>query len=200
MRKPTRKLERDSEHRYTCNGKVVPGTTEVISDCKLSYFSMVQAERLEFARLRGLYVHATLEFEDQGDLLEDTLSDTLKPYLTAWRRFKKEAKFAPDKNGIELMGYSTTYGFAGQCDRIGKIRGKPAIIDIKPANYQRWWEVQLTAYAMIFFPGKIPYLLDVSLHPDGTYRVWQADVKRFVDNRDVFLAALKIWQYKRKGK
>jgi hypothetical protein len=191
------KLERDEFHKYFLDGKPIPGVTEVISGCGLSDFSMVRQEVLELAQLRGTFVHRTCEFFDQGDLLEDTLSPVLVPYLEAWKKFRKETGFRPTK--IEAMGYSGIHWFAGQVDRIGLIRRKPAIVDIKPPTRHRWWKFQTAAYALIFFAGKIPLRLSVSLLPTGSCRVDSHPVNEFLHDRDVFLAALKIEMEKRKG-
>jgi len=195
-RKPKGKLERDADHKYTVDGKPIPGVTSVIANCGLSDFSMVKQEILELAQLRGTYVHATCQFFDEGDLVEDSLSPTLRPYLEAWKKFRKDTGFKPTK--IEAMDYSATHWVAGQVDRIGLIRGAPAIVDIKPATFQRWWALQVLGYALIFFPGKIPLLIDVALLADGTYRIWQVEPKDFLDNRHMFLSALKIWNWKNK--
>lgn len=198
MKRPKGKLERDADHKYTVDGKPIPGVTGVISGCGLSDFSMVKQEILELAQLRGTYVHATCQFYDEGDLVEDSLSATLKPYLEAWKRFRKETGFKPTK--IEVMDYDPIHWVAGQVDRIGLIRRKPCVVDIKPPTKQPWWKFQTAAYGVIFFPGYVPLRLSTSLLPDGSYRIDEHKQRDFLHDRDVFLAALLIEQEKRKGK
>jgi hypothetical protein len=197
MKNPKGKLERDADHRYFLDGKPIPGVTECITNCGLADFSKVKQEVLERAQLRGKYVHATIQFWIEGDLVEETLSPTLALYLGACKRFCREVGFKPKR--AEVMGYSPIHWVAGETDCIGTRGRRPAIVDWKPPTPQSYWRLQTAGYALIHFPGRIPARYAVQLFPDGTYRVDEHKVEEFLTDRDDFLAALRIEHRKRRN-
>lgn len=184
------------KHEYRLDGLVLPGVTTVLQSVGMVDYSCVDRDVLEYAQTRGTYVHKACELYDEGDLAEDKLSDGLKPYLEAWKRFRLESGFTPTH--IEEYSYHKSYLYAGTADRVGKVNGKSAIVDIKPPMSKPWWQIQTAAYAMIWFPEHVPFRIAVSLHPDGTYRA-----HRHTDPKDkhIFLSALAVhnWKANRKG-
>jgi len=69
-------------HIYKLNGTVIPSCTSV-----LPYFYHGNNED---AMTKGSYVHQMIELEAKGILDEETLHPDLKPYLEAYRLFRKQ--------------------------------------------------------------------------------------------------------------
>lgn len=76
----------------------------------------------DWSRDRGSMIHLATAYDDQGELDEETLDPVIIPYLDAWRKFRKESGFAPEKIEPPLM--STVYRYAGTPDRIGELPGR----------------------------------------------------------------------------
>ncbi len=76
----------------------------------------------DWSRDRGSMVHLATAYDDRNELDEENLDPVIRPYLEAWRKFRKESGFVPEK--IEVPGMSTVYCYAGTPDRIGELPGK----------------------------------------------------------------------------
>ena len=76
----------------------------------------------DWRRDRGSMIHLATAYDDAGELDEENLDPVIFPYLEAWRKFRKESGFAPDK--IEPPMMSTAYKYAGTPDRIGELPGR----------------------------------------------------------------------------
>ena len=121
-------------HTYTCRGVVVPGVTSCLDG--LNDYSMVPADVLEHARIRGTRVHDATAYYDQGVLDWSTIDEEIAPYLEAWIRFREESGFTP--NLIETRVFSLKRWYAGTLDRTGyfsKLKRVPhdeeTMVDIK---------------------------------------------------------------------
>jgi hypothetical protein len=133
----------EAEHRYYLGSRELPSVTTILKMAGL----LNPQHYTDFARERGALAHRALEWFDQGDLDESTLDDRLVPYLDAWKRFKAEAGFVV--SAIELRLASEARGFAGTVDRIGKLAGRPTVLDIKTGSPERWHALQVAAYASL---------------------------------------------------
>lgn len=163
-------------HEYRWCGKVVPGVTSLLSVA--SNFSFLSPEELEAAQDHGTYVHSLTELDDLNDLDEEIESKGEHwPRLLAWRKFC--AEYGANWEAIEAMAYSQRFGFAGTCDRKGKLerftRDVPWIIDVKSsATSSKVWGLQLAAYRQIAAETDPRYALArracVRLLDDGTFR------------------------------
>lgn len=185
----------EERHEYRLDGLLIPNVTTVLQSVGMVDYSCIDRDVLEYAQTRGQYIHQATALYDQNDLDEERLSPPLKPYLEAWKRFRLESGFVPGE--IEKQSHHPTYLYAGTADRVGKINGKPAIVDIKPPLSKPWWQIQTAAYALMWFPGMVPFRMAVSLHPDGMYRA-----HRHVDPKDkhIFLSALAVHNWKQNHK
>lgn len=184
----------EARHEYRVDGRLTPGVTRLLSP--LVDYSMIPRETLERAQQLGVAVHKMTELYDNDDLDEDNLSDELRPYLTAWIRFRNECHFEP--NTIEHRMAHPLYRYAGTSDRTGIVKSRLAVIDIKKmfvlgpqigpqlAAYQKLHEAEglkvIDRYAL-------------GLRPDGTYRL-----QPYADPLDwqCFLSHLTIHNWKAK--
>lgn len=189
-------------HTYKLDGVEVPSVTKVITPCTC----MIDKSRpwlAQTAAQRGTAVHEATMALDYGEEFE--ISAEYAGYITAYSRFLKD--YAPEWAAIEFSGYSrgtaaTVYGnkvvgttFAGTIDRIGRIDGKPCILDIKTGQlHTAAITAQLTAYAHIAswkFDDFCPYdydLYGLKLSKDGTYTLKKYDI----DN-ELLEACIKVY-------
>lgn len=174
-------------HRYTHDGREVPGVTSIIKAAGLvddAWFN-------DYARDRGKAVHEATALDDDGILDDASVDPAIAGYIAAWRRFKSESGF--QSLFIERVLFNETYRYAGTVDRIGMIGGQTWVIDFKTGEVQPWVALQTSAYAMAYGKQNIRRA-GVKLSDDGTYRL-----KEFKDRNDytVFLACLTVINWKK---
>lgn len=174
----------DDAHRYTMGDVVVPSVTQILKPW--SKFGMVPAHILKPASERGKAVHLACHLDDEDDLDEDSLDDSILPYLTGWRQFKAEQGFVPTH--VEQQVYCKKYGFAGTLDRRGiRAHTHPLLLDIKSGVECPTHGPQTAAYAVAVNEPKVPRWT-VYLGKNGKYRIEQH--KNADADFGVFLAAL----------
>lgn len=183
------------EHVYSVEGKRVPSVTQILAP--LVDYSKVPRETLERARQLGQAVHRMTELYDLDDLDMDCVADELRPYLTAWIRFRAETGFVPET--IEKRLHHPALRYAGTSDRTGLISGRRAVVDIKKMlTLGPVVGVQLAAYAELHQKHGTPIedRYGLGLRADGTYRLVP-----FTDKSDwpVFLSLLTILNWRTKN-
>lgn len=181
-------------HVYKVGTRVVPSVTQTLAP--LVDYSGVPAAILERARQLGQAVHTMTELYDRDDLDMDNLSDELLPYLTAWIKFRAEARFVPEL--IEERFHHPSLGFAGTLDRTGLINGRRAVVDIKKMlRLEPVVGVQLAAYQELCIKNGVDVQdrYGLGLRADGTYRLIP-----FTDKQDwpTFLSLLTLRNFREK--
>ncbi len=187
----------EGTHTYWLGEQRIPGVTSVLE--LVSGYEGVPEHVLDAAAERGRAVHLATEFYDEGDLDEDALHESLRPYVDAWKRFRLETGF--EVTHSETLVYSQRHRYAGTLDRIGILHAKRTLLDIKttvvmmPAT-----ALQTAAYKTAFesqHPDEpIEQRVSVQLRADGTYRL-----HRYDDPTDfaVFLSALNVHNWKQRN-
>ncbi|EIF30923.1 hypothetical protein BCh11DRAFT_06435 [Burkholderia sp. Ch1-1] len=182
------------EHSYTVGAQRVPGVTATLAP--LVDFSMVPKAVLERAQQLGTAVHRMVELDNRKDLDEDSVSDELLPFLTAYRRFRAETGFVPEL--IEQRFHHPVLRFAGTLDITGSINRRSAVVDIKKMlTLGPVVGVQLAAYQELCRVNGHEVLdrYGLGLRKDGTYRLVP-----FKDKGDwpTFLSLLTLRNFKDK--
>lgn len=170
---------RSEDHTYWLGERQLPSVTKIVRPA-FGYSDEPMAGATGAMAL-GSRVHELLEWYDQGFV--DTEADfETAPYLTGWRRFLSESGF--EIEAVEERVHHPTLLYAGTLDRRGKLRGVPAILDIKTGAPNRGVALQLIGYARTFMahgasatkiPRNLPFhtgtyrRLVVYLRADGTY-------------------------------
>jgi hypothetical protein len=187
-----------AQHAYALDGQRLPSVTQVLENVGIIDYSYIPDFAREKYLKRGSNVHLACEFDDQGDLDEAALSDELRPYVEAWRLFRAQTGFHPSL--IEHRGYHPQYLYAGTLDRCGSMAGVKAdiLLDIKTTQAPDWTRYQLAAYAAFFRTPRAFRRMAVALHADGTYRVDEYPSKDWAADFNVFLAALTVFNVKRR--
>lgn len=100
-------------HLYSAGSFLLPSVTHILQSEGFiddTWFN-------DYVRDRGSNIHLACHLDDINDLDEDTVGKVERPYLDAYRKFKRESGFVVEesevpKANIELM-------FAGTPDKIG---------------------------------------------------------------------------------
>lgn len=182
-------------HEYRMDSEVVPSVTEIVSP--LIDYSMVPADRLNFARDRGTAVHLACHLDDIGDLDEESVDMVnVWPYLLAWRRFKTEHKVK-----VKLSEEPLFHGalrFAGTPDKVlllGKHRMLPDLKTV--AKMTPAIGVQLSGYEALVSRNKrwqIHSRVGIQLRRDGTY-----NATTYPDELGTFMSLLNLYNWRKKN-
>ena len=116
-------------HRYTLDGRSVPGVTEALKLVSAADYAMVDPEVMAAKAALGTAVHAMIELDCADDLDLDDLDDALRPYHRAWRSFLVTSGFRIRLSEGKVV--SRRYGYAGQLDLFGELNAIPSTIDTK---------------------------------------------------------------------
>ena len=174
------------EHRYFIGDKELISVNKVIDEVGFkSTFGYSQE-----TRDRGRAVHTAIHLDDVNDLDEFTLDEGLWPYLSAWRKFRHDTGVEFDM--IEGQVYNEVHGYAGTVDRVGRLNGRPVIIDMKTGSVPVWTGIQLAAYKLCL-GGRFDRF-GIRLGADGSYSLHKFDD---VGDEKAFLAALVVVRWKR---
>lgn len=184
----------DSEiHEYKWNGVVVPSVTQILEAQGIIDYSFLPPSTREMALERGSMVHQYTQYDDEADLDDDLVDPVIAPYLAAWRKYRRETSFEPDR--IEFRGYDPIWRYAGTLDRTGLARKtRRKLVDIKTNTAPAWVRMQLAGYAA-FLPDPKTYEREcVELHKDETYRVIPFSVKEFDRDLNDFRSVVRAHQ------
>ena len=176
---------------------MVPGVTDILEDAGISDWSHVPDGQKHRAAELGTAVHAATVYDDEDDLDTDSLVPRVTARLAAWRAFRADYQFVPQRR--EHMMHSR-FGFAGTADAIGTTPRRPGalvLVDIKTGAKTRSVGPQTAAYAHLLRVQHGEFVAArwaVYLHADETYTV---DPLRKSRDWPVFLHALNLYIWKR---
>jgi hypothetical protein len=129
-------------HLYRLGPKIIPGSTDVLKDAGFAY----PPGNMEMGRA----VHIATHYDDERTLDMATVTDDVYGYLMAWRKFREETGFKPDR--IEEPNVNVALSFGAVLDREGTWnRGKRRVL------------VEIKKYAPGYFTGLQLALQDLTL-------------------------------------
>jgi hypothetical protein len=190
-------------HEYRIDGRPLPSVTQVLEDVGIIDYSKIPNETREQALERGRVVHLCTQFDDEfsrdgQQLADEQIADSVRGYVEAWRRFRRETGFTPDL--IEYRSYHATHLYAGTLDRTGVFRAERTrfVVDLKTGTAAPWTRIQTAAYSAFFTTPRLFPRLAVELHKDGTYSVpfgeWHG--REWQEHFNLFLSALNCYREK----
>jgi hypothetical protein len=180
----------ETAHLYTLAGKLVPGVTRVLEAAGMIDYSFLGARRFYYLE-RGRKVHQATHADDEGALDESGESAEIMGYVEAWRSFRRDYGFTP--NRIERRVCHRRLGYAGTLDRTGYVRdGSEIILDIKSGIAPPAVRHQLAAYAACLPHPRTRRRRCVEVHADGTYRVIAFETGTYQRDFDTFRLALDL--------
>ncbi len=165
----------EARHLYFLDGVELPSVTTVLEEVGLIDYSTIPPATRQMALARGAAAHQATALDDEDDLDEASVPDSILPYLAGWRKFKQDEGAIFEQ--IEHRGYHPQFQYAGTKDRRVRLprRSKsPFDLDIKCGKAQPWVWIQIAAYqGMDSEPRKVlPFV--VELPGDGTWREYPA--------------------------
>jgi hypothetical protein len=176
-------------HAYAFNGRPLISVTQAIKAAGLIDLDWCT----EFARDRGRAVHKAIHFDAEGDLDENTVSPTIRPYLEAARKFKQDTGFtsgsAECRVCVANLGYAGTLDWLYAADK--KLR---VLVDWKSGLVRSWCRLQTAAYANAFPNGSTFLRYGVQLKPDATYKITAFEPKAFREDVNDFHSCLRVAQ------
>lgn len=172
-------------HKYYWKGREVPSVSSILQPLQPSYF-----DDGGVAIARGNAVHLATAFDDEDNLDEDTLDDSLVGYVDAWRSLKEDLGL--DIVSIELPVYHRVLAYAGTIDRVTAYAGTYSLMDIKTGLPSVTHSLQLAGYAQAYQSQtgiRVTTRHVAYLREDGSYEVW--DVTPTADRDDGAFVALR---------
>ena len=117
-------------HTYRDHGRVVPGVSAIRDAAGLGPdYAMVPEELLATAAALGRLVHDVVERMDTQDLWPEEAPPEVRGYADAYLRFRIEGEYRPIRCEIPLI--SAQWGYAGTADKVGFLRARRTLIDVK---------------------------------------------------------------------
>ena len=158
-------------HEYWLDGIKYDSVTKILQALGLSRdYSGISS----FYAERGRAVHKAVEFVDKGTLDEGTVSDLVRPYLSAYRKFLVESGYRA--HAWEVALHHPVLRYAGTIDKVGFLKDRLGILDIKTSSsLDPSVEDQLSAYGLLWtehhsdLPVRWRYALQLT--DDGKYNL-----------------------------
>lgn len=124
----------EERHEYRWDGKRVPNVTSIIGH--LTDYSRIPAEALERARLQGKAVHAMVDADCKGTLVD--IPEWMYGHFDAWNKFKDDSGFecfaSEERVFNKHLFYAGTLDLAGLLPKLKQSKA-PAVIDVKRSFY-----------------------------------------------------------------
>ena len=136
-------------HEYTLGGVRIPSVTQVLS------FGQDLSRIPRWTAERGTAFHLATEYDDAGDLDEESVDALVRPHLEAYRKWKEKHPWVRFV-GTELKVWGEVDGlrFAGTIDRVidDSAHGYDGVrlIDIKSGAPRKEHGAQLHAYSVAY--------------------------------------------------
>lgn len=183
----------DPETRqYALDGRPVPRVTDVIATEFGRYYD-------PSAAARGTEIHHLTYLRDGG--MDEPVPEELAGWVAAWERCQSDTEMTIER--LELRVGHPLHGYAGTLDRIVRIQGQLAVVDLKSVAEMReeiQWGLQLAAYREAFNyrrQEKSTHSLVAILLPDGNYRL--REFKEHALDFEMFRALLVRMQWRQKN-
>ena len=197
----------DDEHCYRVkldgNLLEVPSVTTIMKD--VGYYPWLFSNKKDSGTIefpsekmtpaaRGTRVHKLTEDIDRG-IEVDSVEPECLPYVEAYRQFKSDNTITITE--IEEIIFNEDYWFAGSLDRVMRINGVPAIVDIKTGAQMKTTGVQLAAYRYAWENmGGEKDMARFALHLKDTGKYKLVPYRSAEDLPD-FMAAIRVYNFKR---
>jgi len=179
-----------ARHEYRVGGRLAPSVTQILKP--LVDFEHVPPGVLAAKAALGTRVHLACELDDEDDLDESSVENDVAPYLSAYRRFRRESR--AEIVAVEQRVYEPVYGYCGTLDRVMRIGAEAYVVDLKtslvtPASAGP----QTAAYLHALADPAVTHRAALLLRPDGSYRL---DLLNNPQDWPAFLACLTLRRFK----
>lgn len=185
----------EASHTYFFNGVRVPSVTQILKP--LQDFSGIPPDVLARKAAIGTAVHAACEFDDLGELDNDSVHELVAPYLEGYRKWRLES-------GVEILEceafvYHPTLRYAGQLDRIVRIQGRKWLVDLKTAfSFSPTWSLQTRGYGACRPDARELKYAALRLKKDGTYKWHPFDGPEYAADALTWTSLVQVHHWKAK--
>lgn len=166
------------------------GVTRCLALAGVADFSWSNEE----AMWKGSEIHRACELLDKEKLDEKRLPESLRGYLLAYKKFKAECHFVPLK--IEVACSNLGTGLRGRADRVGLLRGRECVLDIKTGPLNPAVGLQLALYGNMMSPIKWWHRVAVQLKADGHYSCKHWDARSWLSDLVTAQACVRIARWR----
>lgn len=174
-------------HIYRLGTRIIPGATDLLKDAGFQF----PPGNMEMGRA----VHLATQYDDQGTLAIDSVSDDVFGYLLAWRKFRAAFDFKPDR--IEEPNVNAALCFGTVLDREGTWNQGRArvLVEIKKYAPSYFTGLQLALQDLTLPAVTLPRVrIAVQLNADSTYRIHEY---KDANERGLAMSLVSLYWYKR---
>lgn len=169
-----------SDHKYTLDGRPVPGVTSILKSAGLVDLEWATQWHLD----KGQAIHKAMELYVLGRLDWTTVDDRIIGFIRAGVKFLKDAGCDFSTAEPEVMVASRRYGYAGKLDLVATLFGQRRLADWKSGAMGAVRQ-QTAGYEMAYREergGPILPRIALKLNADGTYKMKElADFSDYLD-------------------
>jgi hypothetical protein len=177
-------------HVYRLAGAIVPSVTQILAP--LCSFEGIPRATLEAKRDLGQRVHFACQLDDEDDLDEVSVEPDVAPYLSAYRKFRRETGATVVLNEQRVVEPRLRY--AGTLDRVIRLDGVKWLVDLKTSfTTPISAGPQTAAYLRALADPSVLHRAALRLRADGSYRL---DPLTGADDWSAFMACLALHQFK----
>lgn len=132
-------------HVYTLDGAIIPSVTQMLAQTG----HVSEAFYTEDSAFRGQEVHRLCTDLDLGAIEDVAACDAprYKGWVLAYVAFL--ARVRPEWEQIEVARVHPTQRWGGRPDRVGKVWGVEAIVEIKSGGPEKWHGLQTTLHDLL---------------------------------------------------
>lgn len=200
------------QHKYYVGDRELISVTTLLKIMGLQWYPDNEAVRLKMEL--GSYVHQITEYYDKNRLgysvkfypeniykndairKENGMHEAL-PYFEAYKKFLQDTDCEIVE--VETRYYHPAWWYAGTIDRLVRLNGQLAILDLKTGIPIPATALQIGGYAELYrhWQGVTPKGHVLYLQKDGNYKL--KEIERIPEQANTFLSALSIHYWKQKN-
>jgi hypothetical protein len=190
----------EKTHRYYLNGRWVMGVTESL---RLSGVlpTLPPSARIDYKASLGTAAHVAVKLDAANDLDESSVTEEVRPFLKSWRRFRAHR---PIKRVVASECYvlSRRHLFAGRLDLVIEHDESRDLwlYEVKTGAMQPAYRLQTAAYMLAWneeHPDQpVTRRAALQLIADDDAIPFRVQVHEDVDDKDAYLAALRVAHWK----
>lgn len=185
-------------HIYSIEGRVIPGTTNIISDsCPFVDYSGTG----EVSGTFGHNFHKATELYDKNDLGE--YDPAMSNHMDAYKQFRQDFIYLGEPIFIEKILYSIKHGYAGTIDRVFQ-RGREIYqIDLKSGAFSPKWFIQTAAYQNLLIEElndkRLKYFRWCLQITEQGYKIFKPK-NIFIQDFNIFISMKNVSNWKKENK
>lgn len=129
-------------HQYAYNGVVLPSVTQLLKP--IENWDFLSDDDKAWYADRGTAVHTATALDDLGDLVEESVHESIRGYLESWRGLLRDTSI--ELLSVEERVCHPALGYAGTLDRRALVSKRHAVIDLKAGVKLTSHGVQVNGY------------------------------------------------------